>query len=233
MKKLANVHAQLLNHAFKTYPCLERLVYSTCSSNPEENEAVVDEVVSVNEDFELLDCTKMVEGWKNKGAPSYACSEKCLNAVPSVDYTNGFFIAVFGRKGLEIEEKHSIDKLNSSECDSKEPESINSSSNVLKKSKNAKKKERRLQQSLTLSGLKKEGDKKKVNEINSSIKLENTEKNTQNLKLDSERNVLMDEKSPPNVKKEVKSTCEQALKKKKKRLASNLNVTKTKKIKKL
>lgn len=103
LKKLANVHAQLLNHALKSFPNLERLVYSTCSANHEENEAVVDEALSVNGKFKLLDCTKMVKGWTNKGAPGYDCSEMCLNAVPSVDCTNGFFIAVFVRRDFDEE----------------------------------------------------------------------------------------------------------------------------------
>ncbi|XP_060847324.1 26S rRNA (cytosine-C(5))-methyltransferase nsun-5 [Rhopalosiphum padi] len=104
LKKLANVHAQLLNHALKSYPNLERLVYSTCSANYEENEAVVDEALSVNGKFKLLDCTKMVKGWTNRGVPGYDCSEMCLNAVPSDDCTNGFFIAVFVRRDLEENE---------------------------------------------------------------------------------------------------------------------------------
>lgn len=104
LKKLANVHAQLLNHALKSYPNLERLVYSTCSANHEENEAVVDEALSINGKFKLLDCTKMVKGWTNKGAPGYDSSEMCLNAIPSVDCTNGFFISVFVRRDLEDNE---------------------------------------------------------------------------------------------------------------------------------
>ncbi|KAE9522864.1 hypothetical protein AGLY_016733 [Aphis glycines] len=104
LKKLANVHAQLLNHALKCYPKLERLVYSTCSENHEENEAVVDEALSVNGKFKLLDCTKIVKGWTNKGVPGFDCSEMCLNAVPSDDCTNGFFIAVFVRRDLEEKE---------------------------------------------------------------------------------------------------------------------------------
>jgi len=100
LKKLANVHAQLLNHALKS-PNLERLVYSTCSKNPEENEAVVDEALSVNGKFKLLDCTKIIKGWTNKGAPGYDCSDMCINAIPEIDCTNGFFIAVFIRRGHE------------------------------------------------------------------------------------------------------------------------------------
>ncbi|KAF0760966.1 putative 28S rRNA (cytosine-C(5))-methyltransferase [Aphis craccivora] len=115
LKKLANVHAQLLNHALKSYPKLERLVYSTCSANHEENEAVVDEALSVNGKFKLLDCTKIVKGWTNKGVPGFDCSEMCLNAVPSDDCTNGFFIAVFVRRDLEekvvVKEEKNIEDI--------------------------------------------------------------------------------------------------------------------------
>lgn len=109
LKKLANVHAQLLNHALKSCPNLERLVYSTCSANHEENEAVVDEALSMNGKFKLLDCTKMVKGWINKGVPGYDCSEMCLNAIPGVDCTNGFFISVFIRRNLEENEEKNIE----------------------------------------------------------------------------------------------------------------------------
>lgn len=95
LKKLANLHAQLLNHALQTYPKLKRLVFSTCSANAEENEAVIDEVLSINGKFKLLDCSKIIKGWKNKGVPGYDCSDMCINAIPSTDCTNGFFIAVF------------------------------------------------------------------------------------------------------------------------------------------
>lgn len=134
------MHAQLLNHALKTYPNLERLVYSTCSANHEENEAVVDEALSVNGKFKLLDCVKMVKGWTNKGAPGYDCSEMCLNAVPSTDYTNGFFIAVFVRRDCEEKEGiEDISEVNESvekpdELDSEEIENNNQTSEDINKS---------------------------------------------------------------------------------------------------
>lgn len=156
LKKLANVHAQLLNHALKSYPKLERLVYSTCSANHEENEAVVDEALSVNGKFKLLDATKIVKGWTNKGAPGYDCSEMCLNAVPSVDCTNGFFIAVFVRRDFEEKEvAEEEENIEDTEDVKREEvvEDINKSQNMknkntesipLVKSKNAKRRERRL-----------------------------------------------------------------------------------------
>lgn len=93
------------------------MVYSTCSSNAEENEAVVDEALSMNENFKLLNCTKIFKGF-NKGCPGYNCSNMCLNMISSVDCTNGFFIAVFIRcdseEDVELEtfytlEKHQVD----------------------------------------------------------------------------------------------------------------------------
>lgn len=145
LKKLANVHAQLLNHALKSYPDLERLVYSTCSANVEENEAVVDEALSLNGNFKLLDVSKLIRGWKNKGVTGYDCSEKCLNAVPNFDCTNGFFIAVFVRRDFEekdIDDKHESN-MNESDMEIDNNSSVitkeEKSDNVLKCAKKIKK----------------------------------------------------------------------------------------------
>ncbi|XP_025417729.1 probable 28S rRNA (cytosine-C(5))-methyltransferase [Sipha flava] len=194
LKKLANVHAQLLNHALKSYPNLKRLVYSTCSTNPEENEAVVDEALSVNGKFKLLNCTKMLKGWTNKGAPGYDCSEMCLNAVSNVDCTNGFFIAVFVCRDFEeaeeeedkkevkkieeedeeekIEEKYIIDskKLKKTKANKNSLQSVNIKDNTntpIKKSKNVKRRERRLklEQAKGISNKTKKPKKVKTEEI--------------------------------------------------------------------
>lgn len=110
----------MLNHALKSYPDLERLVYSTCSANVEENEAVVDEALSVNGNFKLLDVSKLVKGWTNKGVPGYDCSENCLNAVPNFDCTNGFFIAVFVRRDFEDKDIDFKEDLNTNESNIEE-----------------------------------------------------------------------------------------------------------------
>lgn len=221
LKRLANVHAQLVNHALKSYPNLKRLVYSTCSANPEENEAVVDEALSVNGKFKLFNCTKMLKGWTNKGAPGYDCSDMCLNAVPNVDCTNGFFIAVFVRRDLEeievtedqkeeeeekvieeaeeeeeeeeieeekeieeeeeIEEKEEIHeeiiiepkKLKKNKANKNTLQSVNNKDNTntpIKKSKNVKRRERRLklEQAKGLSKKTKKSKKVKTEEKNLS-----------------------------------------------------------------
>lgn len=161
LKKLANVHAQLLNHALGSFPNLERLVYSTCSSNQEENEAVVDEALSINGKFKLLDATKLLKGWTNKGKPGYDCSQMCLNAVSNIDCTNGFFIAIFVRR--DFEEKEDDFEMHKEEKDNKKlihedfeekTDVINLKNKsvteqntdeipIIKKTKSAKRKERR------------------------------------------------------------------------------------------
>lgn len=177
LKKLRNVHAQLLNHALNSYPNLERLVYSTCSSNYEENELVVDEALSKNGKFKLLDASKLLKGWINKGTPGFDCSEKCLNAVPNVDCTNGFFISVFVRR--DFEEKY--DEIKEEDIEIKmELESQTEQSNTvidnkpIKKSKNAKRKERR-SKIIEATGELKSSKKKKSKTIkNKKIKIEET-----------------------------------------------------------
>ncbi|XP_025190935.1 probable 28S rRNA (cytosine-C(5))-methyltransferase [Melanaphis sacchari] len=218
LKKLANVHAQLLNHALKSYPNLQRLVYSTCSANHEENEAVVDEALSVNGKFKLLDCTKMVKDWTNKGVPGYDCSEMCLNAVPNDDCTNGFFIAVFVRRDLEeievaekeinIEDNEVIEEKEETENNEVvEEEKINESPEVVnKKNKKSKK-------SLVMNTDKnvesKSRVKKKENiECTPLVKSKNAKRRERRLKL--EQSYGTDIKKSKKLKKQKKVKIEEA-----------------------
>lgn len=68
-----------------------RLVYSTCSLNPAENTEICRKFLSENEDFILVD----IPDAERFGL----LDDKMLTVMPSKNDTDGFFIAMFERKG--------------------------------------------------------------------------------------------------------------------------------------
>lgn len=99
LQKLAGFQIKILRAALTKYPDVKRVVYSTCSILPEENEDVVRQVIETNYYFKLVPAKQFISGgWKNFGSPDYgelgAC---CLYTKPEEDFTNGFFVAVFER----------------------------------------------------------------------------------------------------------------------------------------
>ncbi|XP_031849774.1 nop2/Sun-like domain containing protein 5 [Nomia melanderi] len=99
LKQLQAFQVFLLRHALMNFPNVKRVVYSTCSINPEENEQVVDEVLeNVKGAYKLVSIKNMYkDSWENYSSQSYKCSDKCLYARPEEDLCNGFFVAVFER----------------------------------------------------------------------------------------------------------------------------------------
>lgn len=97
LKKLSNLQTQLLRYALTNFPMAKRIVYSTCSTNAQENEAVVEEALSHTSDYRLIDCSQSFRQWFNFGLPEYSCGPKCIRSVPEKDCMNGFFIAAFER----------------------------------------------------------------------------------------------------------------------------------------
>lgn len=97
--RLAGLQIKLLAHAMKTFPAAERIVYSTCSVYPEENEEVVQRCLEWYPHWELIKPIEFAEKWKSFGSPKYKhIGKKCLYARPDVDMTNGFFVALFQRR---------------------------------------------------------------------------------------------------------------------------------------
>ena len=90
--------SEMLRHALTSFPKLERLVYSTCSVHVRENEAVVASVLPQAErlGFELATA---LPGWHRRGWPSFEGAERCVRVDPKRDKTDGFFIALFVKKG--------------------------------------------------------------------------------------------------------------------------------------
>ncbi|KAM0683304.1 tRNA (cytosine-5-)-methyltransferase ncl1 [Mitosporidium daphniae] len=81
-----------------------KLVYSTCSMNPIENEDVIAAVLEKRHaEFSLVDCTQQLVDLKrrpglSRGSPDLA-TERCMRFYPHLQDTGGFFVAV-------IESKH-------------------------------------------------------------------------------------------------------------------------------
>jgi 16S rRNA (cytosine967-C5)-methyltransferase len=79
-----------------------RLIYSTCSLEREENEAVVEAVLSGAAEFKLIDCRGELEQLQGSGELSWKDVESFvagpyLRTVPGVHPCDGFFAAVIER----------------------------------------------------------------------------------------------------------------------------------------
>lgn len=102
LQSLTRLQAKMLRFALTKFPDVQRVVYSTCSINSEENEGVVEEALaSVNTDasnpvFQVVD-DKLKNKWFHHGSQDFGCGSKCIYAKSDVDLTTGFFIAVLER----------------------------------------------------------------------------------------------------------------------------------------
>jgi 16S rRNA (cytosine967-C5)-methyltransferase len=79
-----------------------RLIYSTCSLEKEENETVVEQALSENDSFRLLDCRTELDRLKDTGEltwPDTASLTRgsCLRTIPGIHPCDGFFAAILER----------------------------------------------------------------------------------------------------------------------------------------
>ncbi|XP_046679285.1 26S rRNA (cytosine-C(5))-methyltransferase NOP2B [Homalodisca vitripennis] len=97
--KLQGFQLTLIRFAFTKFPAAKRVVYSTCSLNVEENEEVVQAALnSKHHEFQLVNVSKKLPGWKSFGSEDFEFGTECIYSRPETDLTNGFFVAVFERK---------------------------------------------------------------------------------------------------------------------------------------
>ncbi|XP_066584129.1 28S rRNA (cytosine-C(5))-methyltransferase [Prorops nasuta] len=99
LKRLQSFQVILLKHALLNFSSVKRVVYSTCSIHPEENEEVLNDILrDIKGSYKLLNTKELLNNnWKNFSSKSYDCGELCLYARPEIDKCNGFFVAVFER----------------------------------------------------------------------------------------------------------------------------------------
>ncbi|KAI5634669.1 16S rRNA methyltransferase rsmB/F domain-containing protein [Phthorimaea operculella] len=140
LAKLTSLQEKFLKHAMNAFPNAKRIVYSTCSLFPEENERVVTNVVKTSRaKWRVQDVKEILKGqWNNIGSGMYgSMGARCMYARPDSDYTIGFFLAVLDRDQKDLEKSHAVkDTINGDEDFTEVGEE-----NLSKKSKKKKKRE--------------------------------------------------------------------------------------------
>ncbi|KAH9958601.1 S-adenosyl-L-methionine-dependent methyltransferase [Russula dissimulans] len=104
LAKLAAFQLQMIRHAMK-FPAVEKIVYSTCSVHPEENERVVSAALRSTEatagGFRLAPRSAVLPAWSRRGKPGILSdtghTEAVVRCSPGEDLTNGFFVSCFIR----------------------------------------------------------------------------------------------------------------------------------------
>lgn len=99
LQNLQSFQVYLLRYALFNFPNAKRIIYSTCSLHPEENEEVIDEVLAdIGNAYRLVPIRQLLKNnWTNFSSKKYNCGDTCLYSKPDDDFCNGFFIAVFER----------------------------------------------------------------------------------------------------------------------------------------
>jgi 16S rRNA C967 or C1407 C5-methylase (RsmB/RsmF family) len=103
VKKLSKVQYNLASNAFKVLKPGGTMVYSTCTLEPEENEAVVTRLLRTFDDAELLDIELDIKRSpavvQFDGLEIDAECAKCLRIYPQDNDSEGFFVAKIRKRG--------------------------------------------------------------------------------------------------------------------------------------
>ncbi|CAO3636900.1 unnamed protein product [Mucor fragilis] len=107
LKNLSDFQISIIQHAMK-FPKAKRIVYSTCSIHPDENEHVVKAILKNNPEFELAGKDSVLPTWERRGIPSEIdgnkdLADRLVRTIPAEDLTNGFFVSCFIRRSAASE----------------------------------------------------------------------------------------------------------------------------------
>jgi 16S rRNA (cytosine967-C5)-methyltransferase len=102
LAKLQNLQFEILEAAMRQVAPGGRIVYSTCSLEPEENEQVIDKAMSGHADFRVTDCgdeLRRLAAEKNLVWPESdsLVSGPYLRTIPGAHPCDGFFAAILQR----------------------------------------------------------------------------------------------------------------------------------------
>jgi 16S rRNA (cytosine967-C5)-methyltransferase len=90
--RLVKVQASILESAAKLVKAGGTLVYATCSVLPDENQNIVQAFLSAHPEFELMPAREVLATQKID-IPESAEREDCLQLLPHLHQTDGFFAA--------------------------------------------------------------------------------------------------------------------------------------------
>ncbi|MAG38862.1 tRNA methyltransferase [Candidatus Woesearchaeota archaeon] len=102
VKKMAGIQKQLIEAGFLALNKGGTMVYSTCTQEPEENEAVVSHLLNLYENVELQDIKLKIN--RSKAITKFGNLKinpevkKCLRIYPQDNDTEGFFVAKIKKK---------------------------------------------------------------------------------------------------------------------------------------
>jgi len=94
--------ASILHAALKHVAPRGRLIYATCSLEPDENERVVQQALTANPEFQLIECSSELQKMQAEGKlvpdPSTLVSGPYLRTIPGVQRCDGFFAAILEKR---------------------------------------------------------------------------------------------------------------------------------------
>jgi 16S rRNA (cytosine967-C5)-methyltransferase len=111
LEDLADLHQRqvaILRAALRQLASGGRVIYSTCSLEREECEAVIEEVLRDAHGYELLDCREELQRLRAAGELAWSdvdslVSGKFMRTIPGVHPCDGFFAALIEKSGVESE----------------------------------------------------------------------------------------------------------------------------------